>query len=277
MVSDHLHFLRSLQWYRQIIANRPKDKDNLTRLRDINDIQNGMFVGTNVHCPFNARRLVILKVRCFCLVMFFPSHLCLAVGIQTPNHILSIADITQRHQRSIMPPDVQYPTNARYTLNWLKTPDDITLSVVPNNRDAAFKTSTSKPKPTDLLLHYNYGAAAVKLWGHGVDVLQNRSNSPRPSVPVQAEMGPSRTQHDRAATIKKLDNARGAGGVGVGNAPAGVGEMVDSGGQALWDEDDVMLFLWGNTKASKDRYRKKKEESTQCMEQWREGVFQVSV
>jgi hypothetical protein len=208
--------------------------------------------------------------------MFFPSHLCLAVGIQTPNHILSIADIPQRHQRSIMPPDVQYPTDVRYTLNWLKIPDDITLSVVPNNRDAAFKTSTSKPKPTDLLLHYNYGAAAVKLWGHGVDFLQNLSNPPCPSVPVQTETGPSGTQHDKATTIKKLGDAWGAGGVGVGNSPVGAGEMVDPESQAQWDEDDVMLFLWGNSKASKDRSRKKKEESTQRMEQWREGVSHVS-
>jgi hypothetical protein len=209
--------------------------------------------------------------------MFFPSHLCLAVGIQTPNHILSIADIPQRNQRSITPPDVKYPTKTRYTLNWLKTPDDITLSALPNNRDATFKIKTKKPKPTDLLLHYNYGAAAVKLWGHGVNVLQNRSNPPRPPVPVQAEAGLSRTQHDSTITIQKLEDARGAGGVAVGNAPAGAGEMVDSEGQAQWDEDDVMLFLWGNSKASKDRYRKKKEESTQRMEQWRQGASQVPV
>ena len=144
MVSDHLHFLRSLQWYLQIVANRPKDKDNCNNLRGINDIQNGVFVGTNVHRPFDARRLVILKVRCFCLPMFFPSHLCLAVGIQTPNHILSIADIPQRNQRSITPLDVKYPTNARYTLNWLKTPDDIILSALPNNRDATFKKKNYK-------------------------------------------------------------------------------------------------------------------------------------
>jgi len=185
-----------------------------------------------------------------------------------------MADIPQRNQRVIMPPDVKYPTTARYTLNWLKTPDDITLLALPNNRDATFKIKTTKPKPTDLLLHYNYGAAAVKLWGHSVDVLQKRSNSPRPLAPVQAEAGPSRTQHDSATTIQKLNDARGAGGVAVGNAPAGAGagEMVDSEGQAQWDEDDVMLFLWGNSKASKDRYRKQKEESTQRMEQWRQGT-----
>ena len=70
MVSDHLPFLRSLQWYLQIVANRPKDEDNLNDLRGIHDIQNGVFVGTNVHRPFDARRLVILKVRCFCLPVF---------------------------------------------------------------------------------------------------------------------------------------------------------------------------------------------------------------
>jgi hypothetical protein len=38
-----------------------------------------------------------------------------------------------------------------------------------------------------------------------------------------------------------------------------------------------MLFFWGNSKASKDRHRKKLEESTRHMEQWREGVAQDSV
>jgi hypothetical protein len=103
MVSDHLYFLRSLQWYRQIVVNRPKDRDSLAKLQDINDIQIGVFVGTHVHHPFDARRLVILKVRCFCLAIFPPSHLCRDFDIQTPNHILSTVDIPQRHQRSIMP------------------------------------------------------------------------------------------------------------------------------------------------------------------------------
>ena len=70
MVSNHLHFLRSLQWYMLIVTNRPKDKDNVDKLHGINDIQNGLFVGTNVHRPFDARRLVLLKVCRFCLPMF---------------------------------------------------------------------------------------------------------------------------------------------------------------------------------------------------------------
>jgi hypothetical protein len=66
---------------------------------------------------------------------------------------------------------------------------------------------------------------------------------------------------------------------GVGNAVAGPGieGIIDSEGQAQWDEDDVMLFLWGNSRASKDQHRKQLEQSTLHMEQWREGVDQVSV
>jgi len=70
---DGIHIIpykRGTEWYMLIVANRPKDKDNLNNLRGINDIQNGVFVGTNVHRPFDAHRLVILKVRCFCLPMF---------------------------------------------------------------------------------------------------------------------------------------------------------------------------------------------------------------
>ena len=159
-------------------------------------------------------------------------------------------------------------------------PDDITLSVLPNNRDATFKKRTKKQKPTDLLLHYNYGATAVKWWGQGLDILQKRSHPPRPPVPVQAKAGPSRTRHDSTVTIDELDAVRGdgvgAGGAGTSGVTVGNTEMVDSEGQAKWDEDDVMLFLWGNSKAAKDRYHKENKESTQDVDQWRQGVSQVS-
>jgi hypothetical protein len=99
-------------------------------------------------------------------------------------------------------------------------------------------------------LHYNYGAAAIKLWGKETQVLQDNAKYPRPPPPEPAEMGPSKTTHNRT---------------------------VDSEGQALWDEDDVMLFFWGNSKAAKERHCKKLEESTRHMEEWREGVAQDSV
>jgi hypothetical protein len=168
-----------------------------------------------------------------------------------------------------------YPTRSRYTLQWLVTPEEYEEHVVPNNSDAAFKKHSRRPKPSELLLHYNYGAAAVKCWGHGTEVLQNRAK-PRPTVPP---MGPSRTTHNRSTAIRKRDEARATDGDGAGNAAAGpgTGEMVESEGQAIWDEDDVMLFFWGNSQAAKQRHLKKVQESTQRMEQWREGVPTVSL
>ena len=68
----------------------------------------------------------------------------------------------------------------------------------------------------------------------------------------------------------------GAGGAGTSGVTVGNTEMVDSEGQAKWDEDDVMLFLWGNSKAVQDRYHKKNKESTQDVDQWRQGISQVS-
>lgn len=159
------------------------------------------------------------------------------------------------------------------------------------------------PKPSDLLLHYNYGAAAIKTWGHGIKVLRDNAHPPHPPPPKQIRMGHSRTTHDRTSTIDKCNiaqNAKRGGsrnatagpsrttcstqkrdtdGVGAGNAVAGpeIEGIVDSEGQAQWDGDDVMLFLWGNSNTSKDRHRKKLEESTHHMEQWREGVAQASV
>jgi len=168
---------------------------------------------------------------------------------------------------------VCYPRGSRYTLQWLVSRGKVT-SMVPNNSDAAFKKRTKKQKPSDLLLHYNYGAAAVKCWGCGTEILRNRTNPPRPLVPVPAPSGPSRTTHDRSAAIHKRDEARAADGAGAGNSTggAGMGGLVESEGQAMWDEDEVMLFFWGNSQAAKERHLKKVNENTQRMEQWREGV-----
>jgi hypothetical protein len=90
------------------------------------------------------------------------SSICFAANGQTPNPILSITDIPGRHERSIVCDDAAYPAQERYTLQWLTTPEVITASIIPNNNDATFKRQTRKPKPSDLLLQYNYGAAAVK-------------------------------------------------------------------------------------------------------------------
>jgi hypothetical protein len=182
-----------------------------------------------------------------------------------------------------LPQDVKYPPHERYTLQWLQTPEDledseVILPLFPNNNDATFKKFNRKPKPSDLILHYNYGAAAVKWWGHGVELLKKLAIPPRPSVPVPTPSGPSKVTHNREAVIKKLTGTGKADGAGAGNAMAGAGtgEMVELEGQA-WDEDDIMLFFWGNSRAAKERHQKKVDETTQQMELWREGVAQDSV
>lgn len=193
-----------------------------------------------------------------------------------------------------MPTNLFYPPHERYTLQWLKPYDDYLSSIIHNNTDAAFKKYTRHKKPSELLLHYNYGAAAVRWWGEGVEVFRTRPNIPRPPAPVPAPMEPPKIPRKRGTTTlrdaaaanttagpsrttrggQKRDAARDTDRVGVRSAAAGAGagEMVDSEGQAQLDEDDVMLLFWGNSKAAKERYRKKVAESTQYMEQWREQV-----
>ncbi|OAX35777.1 hypothetical protein K503DRAFT_802544 [Rhizopogon vinicolor AM-OR11-026] len=238
-------YKRGSEWFRLIVENRPKYGEQVTGLDEINGVRNGMFANSLMHISFNLRCVAILK---------------------TPNHILCVDDIPPRTVRSRLVDDVSYPTGSRYTLQWLETPDEF---IAPDNGDAAFKKHTRMPKPSDLLLHYNYGAAAVKRWGHGYEVLQNRANPPRPPTNI----------HDRQIAIRKRDAARAAPPAGPRKATvrAGAGESVESDAQMRWDEDDVMLFCWGNTKAAKERHAKKVNENARRMEQWSEGVSRVSV
>ena len=81
----------------------------------------------------------------------------------------------------------------------------------PNNNDATFMDQLL-PKSADLLLHYNYGAAAVKQWGKNTSVLTDRPDIPRPSVPVPAPMGSTRAERDRDTAMSQV--GQGAGRTG---------------------------------------------------------------
>jgi hypothetical protein len=219
-------------------------------------------------------------------------------SVQTPNHCLQPNDIPPRRHRNLSN-DVTYPSPGRYTLQWIN-PDESVAEMIQNNCDAAFKKYTRKPKPSELLLHYNYGAAAVKWWGHGTEVLHNRFQPPRPSGPVLAPSGPSRGTHNRSIAIHKRDEARmrgteehGSSGTGKHGAvqvanKVGYGAQAARGAsarycedeldeQVMWDEDDVMLYLWGNSQAAKERHRKKVQENTHRMERWRDGLPPVFI
>jgi hypothetical protein len=129
------------------------------------------------------------------------------------------------------------------------------------------------PKPADLLLHYNYGAAAVKQWGRNTSVLTNRPNIPRPPVPVLAPMAQTRVKHDHGISIqKRADAMRQGGQASRSKRKRGEGAAADLEVQDGWDEDDVMLFFWGNSKAALERHAQKKQERTAYLEDWRAGV-----
>ena len=148
-------------------------------------------------------RLPSSKFVTFAPPTFFISSFCFATDAQTPNYILRITDVPPRHKRAAMPSTISYPVRKRYTLQWLINADPAELNMIPNNMDAAFMTGSRKPKPSDLILHYNCGAAAVRQWGHGLEFFKNRANPPRPSTPVPAPMGASKTVHDRTSAIGK--------------------------------------------------------------------------
>jgi len=89
-------------------------------------------------------------------------------------------------------------------LQWIVTPNDkFALNLFPNNTDATFMNQ-QLPKPAELLLHYNYGTAALKQWGKNTGVLTNCPNIPHPPVPalVATLVGePTRVKHDHSITI----------------------------------------------------------------------------
>jgi hypothetical protein len=170
--------------------------------------------------------------------------------------------------------NVGYPTDSRYTLQWIVAPErQVILNRLPNNNDATFMNQQLS-KPADLLLHYNYGAAAVKQWGKNTSVLTNRPDIPRPSVPTPAAMRPSRVQRDRSTAIQKRSVVTSEGQRGSGSKRTKRDERAaeDLEVQDKWDEDDVMLFFWGNSKAALERHAQQKEEHTKYLEAWRVAV-----
>ena len=179
-------------------------------------------------------------------------------------------DVPNPHKRNFYD-GASYPPQSRYTFQWLFTDDPGIHDNFPNNRDAAF-VSHHKPKPSDLLLHYNYGAAAVKKWGRNHAILNSRPGLLRPKPPETVTMAPTESVGNCKLTITKLTAAQDNGvqqqpGEGNTNSAA----ATDSE-QPVWDEDDVMLFFWGNSMPSMERHAKKERERTESINKWRAGT-----
>ncbi|KAI9567886.1 hypothetical protein HD554DRAFT_2314559 [Boletus coccyginus] len=235
------------EWLQLIIANRPRGgEQGLRTLKSINDIRNGIIgIPFPHHSYFDSRDAVILK---------------------TPNLILRTNDVPGPHNRNLHD-GYSYSPQARYTFQWLFTDDPELLHSFPNNADAAF-VSHDKPKPSDLLLHYSYGAAAVTKWGRNHAILNSRPGLPRPTT---VTLSPTKSIDNRQITTAELVAARDKE---VQLQPAGNEGGMDStkSEQPVWDEDDVMLFFWGNSIPSMERHAEKERERKETIEKWRIGV-----
>jgi len=142
---------------------------------------------------------------------------------------------------------------------------------MPNNSDAAFRKHKRFAKPSSLLVHYNYGCAAVKWWGRNVEVLQARKLAKAEAA--RSKTGGKGQTTRRSGSVRATKVRHGAAPVVPGVSPAEVKEGL--GKETKWDEDDVMLYLWGNSRAAKDLHIKKTQENTERMERWKEGFSYV--
>lgn len=119
------------------------------------------------------------------------------------------------------------------------------------------------PKPADVLIHYNYGAAVVKHWGQNTYILNNCSDIPRPSIPAPAPLGPPRFKSNLKYAIQERAVATHQEECVAGN---------DTEARESWDEDDVVLFCWGNSRVAQARAARVEEERNKNLEEWRSGV-----
>jgi hypothetical protein len=99
--------------------------------------------------------------------------------------VLNTNDIQTNNDRQIIA-GTGYPEGERFTLQLIDILEDPNYQIVEQmckiGRNAAFANNTDMAKPSGLLLHYNYGAAAVKWWGHHTDILRS-DRPPHPPPP----------------------------------------------------------------------------------------------
>jgi hypothetical protein len=164
-------------------------------------------------------------------------------------------DVPQAATRNLQG-DVAYPSAERYTLQWLWQLDLSVMTFIPQNNDVAFKKGNMKSTPSELLLHYHYGVAALTQWGVGIQALSEmvRPNIPRPTISsAPAEMRPVCALHDQA-----------------GSSAADAETLEDEEDTPI-GADEVLLFFWGNTKVAIERRRQATDDQARRMEQWNSG------
>lgn len=111
---------------------------------------------------------------------------------QTPNPALETVDVPCCHELSNPPP------TRRYTFQHIAAPPVFPLS----HTDIPFPGQDEDPAP--FLLHYHYGAAALKWWGRQAKLLMNRSNPYNPPPRPAPEMRPKLTKRGPKELEKSL-------------------------------------------------------------------------
>jgi hypothetical protein len=129
----------------------------------------------------------------------------------------------------------------------------------PNNKDAAFKKHSKKPKPSPLLLNYNYGVAALKWWGKGPEYLLTARK--RPAPPIAAPLGSLRSKHNRSHKLAGLQGGSGDNG-----------EVEDIDERRQFEAERLVLTLYANTHAARGRRAKQQAECKDRMAEWQNGV-----
>ncbi|KAJ7088914.1 hypothetical protein C8R44DRAFT_990962 [Mycena epipterygia] len=171
---------------------------------------------------------------------YYPFH----KGDETPNLVLDIDDVRPRHTRDL-DINAKYPDRERYTLQWLDSASLKLLVRVPNNSDATFRKYTRIPKPSPMLLHYNYGAAAVK-WG------ANHASAERPHASIQKR-------------------ARGITG-GSGSGPR---ESKAARDEEVMDPDEIVMFfgleISPQSSVENAKQRIKNAKRTSMLPAWNRG------
>jgi hypothetical protein len=93
-------------------------------------------------------------------------------------------------------------------------------------------------------------------------------------------MGATKVRHNHgssiatraAAQIATFASSASSKIKNVGRKKGGEGAAEGLEEQEKWDEDDVMLYFWGNSKAALERHAQKEQERTEYLEDWRAGV-----
>ncbi|KIJ50353.1 hypothetical protein M422DRAFT_204264, partial [Sphaerobolus stellatus SS14] len=242
-------YRRGDEWVKLIIDNRPHGEESFDDWKGINDERNGLVMANNIYSFFDRRAVLVLK---------------------TPNPILTTQDVSPRYERPAVA-NIRYPSFSRYTLQWVSFLEPENFLFIPNNNDATFSTMSTLAKPSDLLLHYNYGVAALKHWGKNIDALLSNAKFPRPQIPQATLMGAPKKTFDRDTFQTKLNQSREGGNNSTGGGAAASGGPTDSQHNG-WDEDDIMLFLWGNTQAAMERHEAEKNKRNKFIQDWGSSI-----